>query len=490
MQVLAAAYGPLLLEHELVDLLKQIPLPVSWNYEKLRDILTTASRLIVGDGENQGFSLIHPRLNDYFQAELAKNPAHQRQVHEAYLNWGAAVVTCLNQNQLMPDSCPRYLLDHYTDHIAAVHLEPNFALENYWLPLLEGGWHQAWEAYEGAWNGLLSDLERVFEVLRQYNQACYERGERIAMKLAAEVRCALIRASIYTLIQNIPAELVVNLVEADIWPLSRAERVALQFEPKKQVDCLFGLAKITLPSDNSRLLQQILIITGNIHDDEGLNVQILTKLVPHLVGKPDLLREALSTAWKLREGNFTEVLIILAPQLGSKPDLLEQALSLVGHIQDKYYRSRALIALAHHLLSEPVLQRALIIVENFQDKEYRAQVLTILASQLAGKPNLLQRALTIVENIENIQDEENRVRALTALAVQSAGNPDLLQRALTITKKIQGEKYRSQALTRLAPQLASEPDLLQYALTIAKNILDEKYRTQALNAVENIQNEK
>jgi hypothetical protein len=80
---------------------------------------------------------------------------------------------------------------HYTAHIAAHHLEPNFALENYWLPLLEGGWHQAWEAYEGAWNGFLSDLQQVIQALRQYNQACYDRGERTAMKLAAEVRCAL-----------------------------------------------------------------------------------------------------------------------------------------------------------------------------------------------------------------------------------------------------------------------------------------------------------
>ncbi len=317
MQILASAYGPLLLENELIDLLKQIPLPVSWDYIKLRDVLTTASRLVVGDGETQGFSLIHPRLNDYFQAELAKKPAYQRQVHEAYLNWGAAVVTCLNQNQLMPDSCPRYLSDHYTAHIAAAHLDPKLALENHWLPLLEGGWHQAWEAYEGAWNGFLSDLEKVLEALRQYNQACYERGERRAMKLAMEVRGTLIRVSIHALIQNIPSELVVELVKANIWSLAKAERVAVQFEIEKQATCLIGLAEVALPKDKSRLLQQALTLAEQIQDGE-YRANTLIALAPLLTGErhQQVLQQILTLARQIQDEEYgANTLIALAPLL-------------------------------------------------------------------------------------------------------------------------------------------------------------------------------
>ncbi|BAP57042.1 hypothetical protein THII_2745 [Thioploca ingrica] len=541
MAVLASAYGPLL-EPELIALLKQMPSLIVWEEVTLRKILTTANRLVVRDGENQGFSLIHPRLNDYFQAELAQNPAQQRQVHEAYLNWGAQVVADLNQGRLIPERCPHYLLHHYTEHLVVAHLEPRLALEKHWLPLIEGsGWHQAWEAYEDTLSGFLSDLQQVIQVLRQYHQACDEHGERTAMKLAAEVRCALIRASIHTLIQYLPTTLLVQLVEAKIWSLPRAERVIAQFEDREQVDYLVELAKIVLPEDKNRLLQQAITAAGNIQDEE-CRTKILITLSSLLAGKPHLLQQTLTITENIQtaagnihsEGYRAKVLITLSSLLAGKPHLLQQALTIAENIQYEGIRVRALTALAPQLAVEPhLLQQALTAAGGIQDDEDRAQVLIALASQLVGKPRqqILQQALTtltITGNIQhkkyrardraqdraqalillvsqlvgkprrqalrqaliavgNVQDERSRAKILTVLVSQFAGKPPrrVLKQALIAAENVQDERSRAETLAALVPQLAGKPRqrILKQTLIAAENVQDERSRAEALAAL-------
>ena len=542
MQVLASAYGPLLF-NELVSLKEQVrqlqeetaDIWLSWEPVKLRKILTTSSRLVIGDGEKKGFSLVHPRLNDYFQTELANKPAYQRQVHEAYLNWGSEVVARLNQNKLMPDSCPRYLLEHYTEHIVAApitvaHLKPRDVLEKYWLPLLEGGWHQAWEAYEGTWNSFLSDLERVLEVLRRYNQACYERGERRAMKLAMEVRCALIRASIHTLSQDLPTTLVAQLVQAGIWSLPKTERFIAQFKDRKLVDYLVELAKIVLPENQERLLQQAITVAENIQDEERRANALIT-LSSLLAGKPHLLPLALTmaeniqmttkniqtTAGKIQnEGYCAKVLITLSSLLIGKPHLLQQALTMAKNIQYEGPRVRALIALAPQLAIEShLLQQTLTAAWKIRDEEYRIQVLIALASQLPDKPrqqvlqpalttltitenplsilinwlkHYLQPALTTLTITEKSQHEkyrtQDRAQALILLVSQLVGKPrrQALRQALITVGKVRDEESRAKILTALISQFAGKPPrrILKQALIAAENIQDEWSYTKIL----------
>jgi len=516
MYVLAWAHGPLLLEGELLDLLAQIDLPVAWDYVKLRDVLTTAQRLVTGDGINQCFVLIHPRLNDYFQAELAQKPPLRRQIQHAYLNWGAQVVERLNNGTLMPDSCPRYLLRHYSEHIAAADLD--LTLEKHWLPLLEGGWHQAWEAYEGAWGGFLSDLQQVFEVLQAYNADCYERGERGAMNLAAEVRCALIRASIHTLTQNIPARLVVELVRARMWSLVRAERVAEQFEAEKEIECLMGLAEFSLSRDKFRLLERVLSMAGKI-EDERSRAQVLTAVLPQVEGeqRQKLLSQILEMAGKIEyEEERAEVLtaVLLQVEGEQRQKLLQQVLSawpglyledFMSQIKNESQLLLQVLNVAEEIYAEKICDeekidyilyyyaKALITifsqVNNEQQQKILQQVLSIAAKYLRIKDSdcVEEGTELLIDLISQIESKLWQ-KSLPQMLNEDKQQQDLLQQVLSITEKIPKERARIGILTRLIVQVEGKQkqELLPQILSMAKQIEDtfddssEEFRYETL----------
>jgi hypothetical protein len=115
----------------------------------------------------------------------------------AYLEWGAATVADLNDGT-PPAPCPRYLLHHYTAHVLDARLDPEDALNLYLLSLLGEGWPRHGE--EGAYGGYLADLRRVQDTLRQVNLTRRSPPYRVG----EELRCLLIRASIFSLTQNLP----------------------------------------------------------------------------------------------------------------------------------------------------------------------------------------------------------------------------------------------------------------------------------------------
>jgi hypothetical protein len=88
MQVLALAQGPLLL-CDLVNVLGHLSRISPWDASDLRTMLDRAHRLVVGDGEQQGYVFVHPRLAHHFQEKLNTDPRWLCAVRRAFGEWRA-----------------------------------------------------------------------------------------------------------------------------------------------------------------------------------------------------------------------------------------------------------------------------------------------------------------------------------------------------------------------------------------------------------------
>ena len=492
LRVLSLARGPLRLQ-DLLAVVARLSFPVRWDFERTRAVLDSAFRLVVGDAHRQGYTFVHPRLGDHFRAELEGLKEEHLAVPRAYVDWGAAIVASLNDGALPPDQCPAYLLHHYTAHVEEAKLAPDDALDRYLLPLLGKGWHQAWYAEEGAYGGFLADLRRVQETLRQANRA--RRGS--PYRISAELRCHLIRASLFSRTQNLPPRLIVALVEAGVWSLQRAVRVVEQLSDlATRTRALTGLAEQSTGAERQQVLQQALDAAARIDAaisflDRKQNYRrdragTLAFIAEYLAGQPALLQRALDAVAGIgKEESRAEALVAVAAHLAGQPALLQQALDAAARIGNEEYRAKALAAVAKHLAEEQrqqVIQQALDAAAWIDYPRDRAKTVAGVAEYLAGQPTLLQQAL---DAADRIGDEEHRAEALAAVAEHLAGQPALLQQALDAAARIGDEKHRVKALAAVAKHLAEEQrqEVIQQALDAATGIDDEWYRARALAAV-------
>ena len=122
-------------------------------------------------------------------------------------------------------------------------LDALYSLTDRGDPLLVGLWAgQLWKSRgeaEGAYGGYLVAVRRVNEAVRESN----ELRQGPPYRIGAEIRCALIRSSIRSLTDYLPEESVVALVDAGIWTIDRAVRVAGDFaRPYERSQALWLLA--------------------------------------------------------------------------------------------------------------------------------------------------------------------------------------------------------------------------------------------------------
>ena len=484
LRVLSLARGPLRLR-DLLAVVARLSFPILWDFERARAVLDSAFRLVVGDAHRQGYTFVHPRLGDHFRAELEGIKEERLAVPRAYVEWGAAIVAALNDGSLPPEQCPVYLLHHYTAHVEEAKLAPDDALDRHLLPLLGKGWHQAWYAEEGAYSGFLADLRRVQETLRQANRG--RRGP--PYRIGAELRCHLIRASLFSRTLNLPPRLIVALVAAGEWSLQRAVRVVEQLsDPEKRVEALTGLVAQSTGVERQQVLQQALDAVAEIGDEE-IRAEALAAVAKHLAAeqREQVLQQALDTAIRTRnKRDRTEALVVVAVQLAGeqRQQVLQQALDTAAGIGDGWYRALALVAVAVQLAGEQrqqVLQQALDTAAGIGDAVARAMALAAVAKHLAGeqRQQVLQQALDAV-----IEDAKDHTRALTAVAEHPAGQ-SLLQLALDMRElyPFRAEWTRVLALVAVVEHLAGQPAILQQALEAAADIGNAGARALALVAV-------
>ncbi|MBD2479777.1 NB-ARC domain-containing protein [Anabaena sp. FACHB-83] len=285
--------------------------------------------------------------------------------------------------------------------------------------------------------------------------------------IGLQCRYALIIASLNSLAANLPVELLIALVQKNVWTPEQGLAYVLQSSnPEQKANLLTELVNHLPPNLEKLGLSKALAAAREIQD-EWHSAQALRRLADKL--PPDLLSEALAAGEIRSDWYRASVISSLVPLL--PPDLLPEALTAARNIQSESSRIYPLSNLAVKL--PELLPETIAATREIQDESNRAYALSSLVVKL---PELLPEALAAAREI---QDESNRAYALSSLADKLP--PDLLSEALAAAREIKSESNRVKALSSLADKLP--PELLPEALAAAREIKSEKYRADALSSL-------
>ncbi|WP_226889779.1 NB-ARC domain-containing protein [Nostoc sp. MG11] len=354
--------------------------------------------------------------------------------------------------------------DGYIHQLLVWHLEKAEKVEEIHSLLKEdsetrgNGWYEACDRL-GQTANFVTDVARAWQ-LAEANWTLTPLPQVIGL----QCRYALIIASLNSLAANLPVELLIALVQKNVWTPEQGLAYVLQSSnSEKKADLLTHLANHLPPNLKELGLSKALAAAREIQS-EYYRANVLSSLASKLSFK--LLPEALAAAREIQDERYrADALCSLAVQL---PELLPEALAAAREIQDERYRADALDSLAVRL--PELLPEALAAARGIQDEHYRADALCSLAVQL---PELLPEALAAVREI---QDESNRADPLCSLTDKLL--PDLLLEALTAVRELQDEIYRVDALSSLADKLP--PELFPEILAAVRETEFERHRTYAL----------
>lgn len=289
---------------------------------------------------------------------------------------------------------------------------------------------QAWRASEGTGNGAGTGRTSCHPVAVA------------SPAIGLQCRYALINASIKSLANEIPAPLLVALLEHEIWLPAQLLAYVRQIPyEEQQVVALASLAPHLPPATMGDALAVVQTIV-----EEWSRADALSGLAGSL--PPPLLRDALATAHAIEHPAWrTAALVGVARHMPAdeREPLLLEALDTIKAIWNAKLRVEVLIKLAP-LLPEPLLQRAVAIARTILDEDWRAQALIGLAPFLPR--SLLREALALWE----VWDDYWRAKVLAELA-HRLGELGDIDHALNIARSIGNEHHRVLALVGLAPLL-------------------------------------
>ena len=353
------------------------------------------------------------------------------------------------------------------------------------------GWYEACDRL-GQTANFVTDVARAWELA----EASWTETT-LPQVVGLQCRYALMITSLNSLTANIPIELLIALVQKNVWtPEQALAYIEQSSNPENKVSLLTQLVNHLPPNFKTLAFSKALAVARGIQDekkrakvlfilaeelpvdflrdveaearkiqDEVLRGFILIFLVSKL---PKLLPEAQAFLQKILQyqEECAEVLILLAPELS--PELLIEVLPAARQVKNKEKRAEVLILLAPKL--PELLPEAVAAIREIKNEEKRADTLSKLAEGLT--PELLTEVLVaaIRTAIRKIQDEEKRADILSKLAEKL---PELLPEVLAAAKEIPDESNRAYALFKLADKL---PELYPEVLAAAKKIPDESDR--------------
>ena len=295
---------------------------------------------------------------------------------------------------------------------------------------------------------------------------------RPASTFGLEIRYMLMTASITSLTDNVPAELLVELAANHIWNLARALRHASRLtDPAERCRALVGLRPY-VPSDEQSVIIATALDAATAIRDEDACAQSLISLAPHLV--PEQLSLALTTANTMDgdEGR-ANALSGLAPYLTPEQLQIAVGAAVANRLIDA--RAETLASLAPYL-STNQLSVALDGVSTVSDGYYKGKALKEMAPYLS--PNQVSIALKMATEIG---DEDDRALALIGLI------PYLMVDQLPIALKAVNPLDEEQAsdLNRLIHRLAADQQsqVLAARLKIAAAIGFEYQKATALTSL-------
>lgn len=192
-----------------------------------------------------------------------------------------------------------------------------------------------------------------------------------------QCRYALIIASLNSLTAYVPAELLIALVQKEVWTKEQGLAHVLQSSnPEQKAKLLIKLANY-LPSRLKQLALSKALAAARQIQDEYSRADALSSLADKL--PRELLPEALTAVRQIQdEYSRADTLSSLADKLPR--ELLLEALAAARQIQSEYYRAKALNSLADKL--PEILPEALAAARQMNDELNRADALSSLADKL------------------------------------------------------------------------------------------------------------
>ena len=478
LNLLAIAFGPLTID-DLHELLSDDP---TISGRSIRESIKPLRRFILGDGsEEQGFIFAHPKLGEYFESGLTIRG--RRNLQKLFIKWGQETVNALRQADLEFNDVSLYLLQYLISHFNKSEVE----IEAY-FDLLSYEWMKSWHRRTGIYSGFLRDVDLVWQQIREINRIAAENGELMPL-LGVEIRCGLYRASIKSLAKNLTDDLLIQLLQTNLWT---EEQVLAYARYNQSVSILIKLRPHVQQKAQTHLLSEILLMSKTIQDG-WTQANVFTELSKQLKGqeKEQVLQLALKAITSIQHEEFqTRALIELAEQMNGqeKEKVLQRALEIAATIQNEWAQSKALTELARQIPAS-----TLEVVVAIQDEETQANVLTEVAKQMPEKAFeaavaikddwylaglLIEVAKQMPEKayraVQEITDEAARARIFTGIARHMSGEEKEkeLQRALEAAQAIEDKFSRTLALIEVAKLLSGQEkeQIMLQAVELTKTI--------------------
>ena len=321
------------------------------------------------------------------------------------------------------------------------------------------GWYEACDRL-GQTANFVTDVARAWELA----EASWTETT-LPQVVGLQCRYALMITSLNSLTANIPVELLIALVQKNVWTPEQAfAYIEQSSNPEKKVYLLTQLVNHLPPNFKTLAFSKALAVARRIQDEKE-RVKVLFILAEEL--PVEFLRDVEAEARKIQHevlGGF--ILIFLVPKL---PKLLPETQAFLQKILQYQEECAEVLILLAPKLSPELLIEVLPAARQIKNKEKRAEVLILLAPKL---PELLPETVAAIREIKN---EEKRADALITLTEKLP--PELLTEVLVAAKEISDDSNRVDALFKLAEKL---PELLTEVLVAAKEISDDSNRAYAL----------
>jgi len=361
---------------------------------QLDRILSGVSRFIIGDGTiENGYTLSHPRLNEYFSEKLTNR--EWLSWHQRFLDYGTRALKQLESQGSTAD-VSGYILRNYSSHLDHPR-SPSSAQSLY--SLLSESWLHARLNLDGTPDGFLTDVRRA-----------WTRAESDENNgLGWQVRSALCFASVNAVSAGISDDLLVKCVQSGVLNIQVALALARQ-KPNiyDKAKTLANLAQLTDLVDQAKIWEEALRIIVTI--EHGIErYDTLAELIKYLPpGKDELLDKVLDIIWTIGDGHErAKALLAVEKYLppAKKLVICAEALKAARAVDDDESRAFDLIRVIAHLAIEQritVFDEILSVIRKIETQREKAFTLSYMAQYLSPEVgDLLEQFLSVANMIDD-----------------------------------------------------------------------------------------
>jgi hypothetical protein len=488
-------------------------------------------RFVIGDGIRTGFTLLHPRLREFFFNEHlnAQDRALWSTRFFSYVKLHAAAIA---RGEVSAEGASSYVI-----RFGLLHLDGQVSSSEDLLPTLSRSWLEAWQRLEGTPAGFLRDMKHASEIAVQLGRE----------GLYCLVRANLLYASAATSAKNIGKELFAECLETGVMSATMGSVIAGEADgAQRKVELLVRLADVLDEPDRGREVRKALALARMLDDrlaDEkaGALIEVIERmragaereeviavalelagsamssimaasLLTRIVALPEPAAEARIVADMAAVACFAtckdtswfcgQKLAELSTLMGAplRQTWMDNAVAIARDINDPHLRARALTKIAQYLPADrrdEITDDALRAAQSISSSEPDRQAVSLLSLvPLLDEERKSRTVGQLREILPRVREESSRLHVLCALAEhgRAQDRSAFIDRALALARSLPAgpetdEPFigtrRAQALRTIARLHigASRAALLREALDASQHVSDDRARVQGIAAM-------